>query len=130
MVNAQRKDEIVIKLKDISEQIKDLNREALDLVREVKGVNYDLDRRTWHAHIEQSLVNDTQWLGRLYHTLQDAIEEIEIYEELEDVEPDDDDMDDVELNDDDDEELLEDDDDDDESSPSTSAVTESELTTA
>lgn len=77
MVSAERKSEIVSELKDIRTQIKELVDDALQLVKEAVGNRHDLDRRTWHAHIEQAISNDTQWLGRSCHTLQDAIEEIE-----------------------------------------------------
>ncbi len=77
MVTRERKLEIVSELKDLKGQITELINDALQLVQEAVGKRADLDKRTWHAHIEQAVSNDHQWLGRSIHTLQDAIEEIE-----------------------------------------------------
>lgn len=74
-VTPLRIEEIVDELREIQERIMEASREAMALLTEAKGSNgVELDRRTWAAHIEMSVMNDTQWLGRNHHTLQDSID--------------------------------------------------------
>lgn len=76
-VTPLRIEEIVDELREIQERIMEASREAMALLTEAKGSNgVELDRRTWAAHIEMSVMNDTQWLGRNHHTLQDSIDEL------------------------------------------------------
>jgi len=76
-VTSLRIEEIVDELREIQERIMEASREAMALLTEAKGSNgVELDRRTWAAHIEMSVMNDTQWLGRNHHTLQDSIDEL------------------------------------------------------
>lgn len=76
-VTPLRIEEIVDELREIQERIMEASREAIALLTEAKGSNgVELDRRTWAAHIEMSVMNDTQWLGRNHHTLQDSIDEL------------------------------------------------------
>jgi hypothetical protein len=76
-VTSLRIEEIVNELEEIQERIMEASREAMALLIEAKGSNgAELDRRTWAAHIEMAVMNDTQWLGRSHHTLQDSIDEL------------------------------------------------------
>lgn len=70
----QRLEEIIDELKEIQERILSCKDEAMSLLKEAKGRRHvDYDRRTWFANIELAVINDTQWLGKNSHTLQDAI---------------------------------------------------------
>lgn len=76
-VTPLRIEEIVDELREIQERIMEASREAMALITEAKGSNgAELDRRAWAANIEMSVMNDTQWLGQNYHTLQDSIDEL------------------------------------------------------
>ena len=76
--------EIVTELKSLQDEIMEACRHAMELVRDAKGDRSELDRRTWFAHIEMSIMNDTQWLGGSTHTLQDTIDELEEDSDIED----------------------------------------------
>lgn len=102
-----RIEEIQTELRAIQEEIMDSTRHALELVRELKGRNgVALDERTWAAHIEMAVLNDTQWLGSSMHTIQDVIDELD-----EKQHDDDDDEADKDEEDEDEKEDQEDDDD-------------------
>lgn len=68
----------IVRLREILEQIKSLNYEALEVVSQIASdpMITERARRYWYAQIEMALDDEHGWLGGSSGTLESTIEEL------------------------------------------------------
>lgn len=64
------------RLREIQDEIEELTREALDLVRDGGGF-VEQARSYWYAHIITAVRNESEFLGKSMVTMDDTIEGME-----------------------------------------------------
>jgi len=69
--------EAIDRLYEIQEDILDLAREALDIIREHNKGEYERAKSYWYPEIVMALSNEHSYLGRSMCTLQSSIEVLE-----------------------------------------------------